>query len=182
MKAPREISTARLMLTPPQIGDAAEIFERYAGDPDVTTFLGWPRHRTIDDTRAFLAFSAAEWERSPAGPYLIRRRTDRRLLGGTGLGFESIDRAITGYVLARDAWGRGYATESLAAMVDLARTLGVVHLFALCHPQHRASWHVLEKCGFTRSGDMPQVEFPNLAPGQRQDALRYELLLRVQHA
>jgi hypothetical protein len=31
------------------------------------------------DTVAFLTFSASEWERWPAGPYLIRRRTDGQL-------------------------------------------------------------------------------------------------------
>ena len=178
MNAPREIATPRLLLVPPRSTDADEIFERYAGDPDVTTFLGWPRHRTVDDTRAFLAFSASEWERWPAGPYLIRSRPGGRLLGGTGLGFQDHDRAITGYVLARDVWGQGYATESLAAMVDLARAVGVVRLSALCHPQHRASWRVLEKCGFVRSADPAQVEFPNLAPGQLQNVLSYELALR----
>ena len=179
MKAPQEISTVRLVLALPRPGDADEIFERYASDPDVTTYLGWPGHRSVDETRAFLAFSASEWERWPAGPYLIRDRSDGRLLGGTGLGFQSTDRAITGYVLARDAWGRGYATEALAAMVELARALGVVHLSALCHPKHRASWRVLEKCGFTRSAESPQVEFPNLSPGELQPAMRYELVLTL---
>jgi len=33
------------------------------------------------------------------------------LLGSTGLEFETTTRAQTGYVLATDAWGRGYATK-----------------------------------------------------------------------
>lgn len=177
MTTPREIVTARLLLAPPRMEDADAIFERYAGDPDVTKYLGWPRHRTVDDTRAFLAFSAADWERWPAGPYLIRSRDDRRLLGSTGLGFESASRAMTGYVLAKDAWGQGFATESLTAMVDLARSLGVARLVALCHPDHRASWRVLEKCAFARSAHPASVEFPNLAAGQLQAALRYEIAL-----
>src|SRR5438552_18188698 len=44
--------------------------------------------------------------------------------------------------------GHGFATEALAAMVDLARSTGVHRLYALCHAVHRASAHVLEKCGF----------------------------------
>ena len=70
---------------------------------------------------------------------------------------------MTGYVLAKDAWGLGYATEALRAMVDLSWQLDVDWLFALCHPDHRASMHVLEKCGFVRdSGWNRPVEFPNL--------------------
>jgi [ribosomal protein S5]-alanine N-acetyltransferase len=174
MKAPAGIETTRLSLLQPQAADAASIFERYASDPDVTKFLGWPRHESVADTQAFLRFSAVEWERWPAGLYLIRSRSDRRLLGGTGFGFEGPQQAGTGYVLATDAWGKGYATEALGAVIDVARRIGVARLYALCHPQHRASWRVLEKCGFVRDVSWTkQVEFPNLAPGVQQDVLCY---------
>ena len=174
MKAPAQIETTRLSLMQPQAADAASIFERYASDPDVTRFLGWPRHESVADTQAFLRFSAVEWERWPAGPYLIRSRSDRRLLGGTGFGFEGPQQSATGYVLATDAWGRGYATEALGAVIEVARRIGVARLYALCHPQHRASWRVLEKCGFVRDGNWTkQAEFPNLSPGVQQDVLCY---------
>jgi len=66
--------------------------------------------------------------------------------------FETPAVAATGYVLARDAWGHGYATEALAAIVVVARDPGVQRLYALCHPNHQASIHVLEKCGFVLEG------------------------------
>ena len=80
--------------------------------------------------------------------------------------------------MAKDAWGHGYATEALTAIKDVARDVGVVHLYALCHPNHRASWRVTEKCGFVRGiAAAQQVEFPNLDPGRLQDVLRYETVL-----
>src|SRR5688572_2873657 len=142
MKAPQQLVTARLLLRPPGPDDADAIYERYASDPYVTRFLGWPRHRSLQETRAFLQFSAREWERWPAGPYLIVSRANGGLVGGTGLGFETAHEAVTGYVLARDAWGKGYATEALAAVVDVAARLGVTRLSALCHPDHRLSQRV----------------------------------------
>ena len=178
MKAPPHIVTPRLTLSRPQAADARLVFERYASDPEVTRFLGWPRHVSLADTHAFLDFSAVEWERWPAGPYLIRSRGDGRLLGGTGLGFETLTHAVTGYVLAKDAWGQGYATEALTAVLDVARQIGVARVHALCHADHRASWRVLEKCGFIRDGSRSeQAEFPNLAPGLLQDVRRYEIVL-----
>jgi ribosomal-protein-alanine N-acetyltransferase len=177
MNSSSTITTARLILSPPRRDDAREIFERYASDPEVTRLLGWPRHTTIAETEGFLALSAAERERWPAGPYVIRSSGDGRLLGGTGLHFKSPTEAETGYVLARDAWGHGYATEALGAMVDVARTVGVARLFAHCHPDNVASWRVLEKCGFVRQADRPQICLPNLAPDVLQDLFRYELAL-----
>jgi [ribosomal protein S5]-alanine N-acetyltransferase len=131
-------------------------------------------HRALDDTRAFLEFSEAQWEREGAGPYLIESRSDGRLIGSTGLDLETPFRAATGYVLATDSWGLGYATEALRAVVELTPTLGVRRLHALCHPDHRASWRVLEKCGFEREVLLRRHSvFPNLEPDEPIDVLCY---------
>jgi ribosomal-protein-alanine N-acetyltransferase len=162
----------------PVAADAAIIFQRYASDDTVTKYLGWPTHRTVADTQDFLAVSALQWEREGAGPYLIWGRADGRLLGSTGLGLELNGQAITGYVLAADAWGKGYATEALTAMVDVASDIGLRQLYALCHPQHRASIHVLGKCGFGVDESWHrQLEFPNLAAGTKQDVLCFRRAL-----
>jgi ribosomal-protein-alanine N-acetyltransferase len=182
VKAPDEFKTTRLVLVRPRAADAASIFERYASDPVVTKYLGWPRHQAVTDTEAFLAFSAAQWERWSAGPYLIRSRSQDEVLGGTGFTFEGPDQAVTGYVLAKDAWGKGYATEAVRAIVDIGHQLGLARLSALCHPQHRPSLRVLEKCGFTRdSAWTGQAEFPNLEPGIPQDVLCYALAVETKH-
>jgi RimJ/RimL family protein N-acetyltransferase len=174
IKAPQHFETDRLSFRRPHADDAAAIFERYANDAEVTRFLGWPRHRSVDETRAFLRFSDAQWKRWPAGPYLILTRDTGALVGSTGFGFETPSRAVTGYVLARDAWGFGYATEALQAMTTMAPRLGIHRLYALCHPDHRASRRVLEKGGFEWEGVLRRHgEFPNLKPGVRADVLCY---------
>lgn len=174
MKGPERLGTSRLVLRKPTLADAEAVFIRYASDPEVTRYLGWPRHQSVDDTKAFLNFSDAEWSRWPAGPYLIESHSGHKLLGSTGLAFEAPSRAVTGYVLARDAWGKGYATEALTAIVEIAEGLGVIHLYALCHPDHPTSARVLEKCGFRLEKRLEQfAEFPNLNPGLREACLRY---------
>ncbi len=170
--APERIETGRLVIRRPVDGDAEAIFARYASDPAVTTYLGWPRHASVGDTRAFLALSAREWCQWSVGPYLVETRDEGMLIGSTGLALETPERAATGYVFARDAWGRGYATESLRAMVALAPSVGVRRLYALCHPLHDASAHVLAKCGFEREGVLRRyAEFPNLAAGEPADVV-----------
>lgn len=174
MNAPERVETARLLLRRPQTHDAEAIFARYASDPEVIRYLSWPAHRSLEHTRAFLHASDAEWEQWPAGPYLIESRSDLRLLGATGLSFTTPEIAVTGYVLARDAWGYGYATEALNAVIAVARNVGVRSLYASCHAAHRASAHVLEKCGFTLESVLPaHSEFPNLGTGHPEDTLRY---------
>ena len=176
MKAPIQLETPRLLLRQPLMSDAVEIFERYASQAEVTRFLGWPCHRSVQDTEAFLRFSAQQWEQWPAGPYLIVSRADGRLLGSTGFAFQTPQEAMVGYLLAPDAWGQGFATEALTAIVDVAARIGVTRLFAPCHPENRSSQRVLEKCRFVRDDvSKPMVEFPNLSPGVRREALCYAL-------
>lgn len=167
VKAPDRIETARLLLRRPERADAPAIFRRYASDADVARYLSWPRHRSAEQTETFLAWSEAEWTQWPAGPYLIESLAEHEILGSTGLTFESPTVAATGYVLARDAWGRGFATEALSAMVQLAIDLSLERLYAHCHPDNAASLHVLEKCGFSADLSPADSIFPNLAGSPR---------------
>lgn len=171
------IETGRLLLRKPTASDAEAIFRRYSADAEVTRYMSWRTHRHLDDTRAFLAWSDGDWARWPVGSYLAFARDEGNLLiGGTGLSFKRPDEAATGYVLARDAWGKGYATECLRAMIALARRTGVRRLEAVCHVDHRASAHVMEKCGMHCDGVLEaHTEFPNITPGVRLDVLRYSL-------
>ena len=174
MKAPPLVETARLVLSAPVAADAEAVFRRYASDDDVTRYLGWPKHRTVADTQGFLAFSAVQWEREGAGPYLIWARADGQLLGSTGLGLEPGGQAITGYVLATDAWGKGYATEALTAVVEVATDIGVRRLYASVSPAAPSIMACLGEVRL-RTGRSwnRQVEFPNIAAGITQDVLCY---------
>ena len=176
-KAPETIETERLLLRRPRRSDAQAIFHRYASDSEVTRYLSWPTHRSIADTLAFITMSDVEWQRWPAGPYLVfacEAGQPGALIGGTGLLFKDPTRAISGYVFAKDAWGHGYATEALEAMVSLARQTAVQRLEAVCHAEHTLSAHVLEKCGFTREEVRREhFVFPNLKPQTKSDVFSY---------
>jgi len=178
MKAPEEVGTDRLLLRRPREADAHEIFRRYASDAEVTRYVGFRAHVSIDDARSFIEMSNAEWDRWGAGPYLLRLRSDASLIGGTGLHLETPLRAMTGYVLARDSWGKGYATETVKAIIEIARAKRIQRLYAICHTEHAASVHVLEKCGLIREGILRSyMEFPNLSPGHASDVYCYALVL-----
>jgi len=177
IKAPETIETARLLLRRPTRSNAQAIFYRYASDREVTRYLSWPTHRSIADTLAFITMSDDEWQRWPAGPYLVfAGDPPGSLVGGTGLFYKSSTRAVTGYAFAGDAWGRGYATEALESMIALARETGVERLEAICHAEHTPSAHVLEKCGFTREEIRREhFVFPNLKPQSKSDVFSYVL-------
>ncbi|ASJ96346.1 MULTISPECIES: GNAT family N-acetyltransferase [Shewanella] len=74
-------------------------------------------------------------------------------------GFYTVDVSLgqveVGYMLSRNGQGRGYATESLKAVIDWACLQYEVHKFiALCSNDNLASVRVLEKCGFVHEGTL----------------------------
>lgn len=61
-------------------------------------------------------------------------------------------------------------------MVDLARTLGVRWLYAICDVDHLTSARVLEKGGFSREARLRRgAVFPNLQTDRPADVFRYVL-------
>jgi RimJ/RimL family protein N-acetyltransferase len=172
------LTTNRLRLRRPRSEDAAAIFRSYASDPNVTRYLAWPRHRDVADSRAFVEFSDAEWKAWPVGPYLIESLASGEILGSTGLSFETPDRASAGYVLAEKDWGKGFASEALAGVLTQAARAGLGRVSALCHVDHRASRHVLEKAGFELEGILRRHSvFPNLDDASPLDVALYARIL-----
>jgi RimJ/RimL family protein N-acetyltransferase len=171
------VETERLVLRRPRVSDEPAVFARYASDPEVTRYMAFPTHRSLDDTHAYLQWSDGIWARWPhAGPMLVFARDGVTLLGGAGIVNDSETLAQIGYILARDAWGRGYASEALLACVEAARLAGVRRLEAGVHVDHQPSRRVLEKAGFTREG-IRQGVFPNLPADVTRDAALYALAL-----
>ena len=76
-----------------------------------------------------------------------------------------------GYMLGPHAWGRGFATEALAALCTEAfASTDVARLEANVYAWNPASCRVLEKCGFVREGVLRKGSFKD---GELVDELVY---------
>jgi len=68
---------------------------------------------------------------------------------------DSPSSAELGYWFLRDAWGKGYATESSAAMLEIGfRRLGYHRVWGKCHTNNAASVKVMEKLGMAYEGTL----------------------------
>ena len=60
-----------------------------------------------------------------------------------------------GYQLCFDAWGHGYATEAVAALIDHGlHTLGLPRIVAVVLPTNTRSLRVIEKLGLVPQGEV----------------------------
>ncbi len=163
MSFPEQIETERLVLRWPTEADAAEIFARYATDPQVTRYLSWKPHRSVDETIAFQRLDREWREAGTSFAWLIRSRDTNLVLGMIGHRLHG-SRAHLGYCLARDAWGQGYATEAARRVVALAlEEPPVWRVESVCDAEHTASARVLEKAGLVYEGTLRRyMVLPNL--------------------
>ena len=142
--------------------DAQAIFEEYAADPEVTRYLTWAPHRSVESVSAFLE---SQIERSRAGKWfswLITQQPAGRPIGDVGGRIQGHAIQI-GYVLAREYWNRGYMSEAISKVAEWALAQPeVFRIWAVCDTENIASARMLEKSGFEREGLLRRwVVLPN---------------------
>jgi len=156
---PDTIETDRLILRAPRLSDAEPIFASYAQDEEVTRYLMWSPHQSIEETKDFLEESIAVRDAGPGWPCVITLAGSEDPVGMID-GRPDDGVVAVGYVLARRWWGQGHMTEALAAFTNQVLSLpGIGVVRATCDRANSGSVHVLEKCGYVESGTR-QSKFP----------------------
>lgn len=163
------ITTRRLVLRPPSLADAEAIFSSYGQDPQVTRYLIWPPHTSLEDTRTFVESCIVAWSGGVRFPWVITRAADGQVLGMFEARIDDGFKVSVGYVLAREHWGNGYVPEALQAVIDLSwQCPKVFRIWAVCDVDNAASARVLEKAGMVREGTLRRfVRHPNVSDEPR---------------
>jgi len=81
----------------------------------------WSGTQSSDRTRASLDRFLAHWKKHQFGMYAVCLKPARNWIGYCGLRyFEQTSDIEVGYILAKDFWGNGYATEAARTCLDHA--------------------------------------------------------------
>ncbi len=151
--------TARLNLRQLQLSDAAFVLE-LVNEPAWLRFIGDRGVKTLKDARRYLQDGPlASYEHFGFGLYAVELRADAIPIGMCGLlKRETLDDVDVGFALLERHWGHGYAHESAAAVMELAREkLALKRVVAITTIDNHSSAALLEKIGmyFDRMIRMP---------------------------
>ena len=139
------IETERLLLRPIQINDLDE-FASLHTDREVTRFV-----RALDraTARERLRLAEREWLERGYGMLAVIERASGRFLGRAGLKYwPQFEENELGWVLRRDAWGRGYTTEAGRACVQWGFSAFVMpYLTAMIGADNVRSVRVAQRLG-----------------------------------
>ena len=156
-----EIFTERIKLRLIELSDLDSIHKLHSlHETDEFNALGIPRN--IEETKSIIEPWIAENELSKVKnfTFAIENRLDREFIGlfGLKLGNEKYKRGEVWYKIHSDYWKKGYATESLKAVISYGfEKLKLHRIEAGCAVENIGSIKVLEKAGMIREGRLRQV-------------------------
>ena len=144
----KAVETNRLYLRRLDEHDAMRIYETWANDPEVTRYLTWDAHESVDVTKKIIAEWMRAYEDEKCHRYGICLKETDGLIGMIDVvGYED-EVPVIGYVLGRRYWGKGYMTEAFKGFSDYLLEEGFPEIRIEAEEQNLASNRVIMKCGF----------------------------------
>jgi [ribosomal protein S5]-alanine N-acetyltransferase len=147
------IETDRLRLVPLQVGDLDKLVDLHA-DPEVMrSSRGVGEGLTRGESAEWLEHTLSTREKPWHQTFRVENRADHCFIGRCGLRpDEASDQTELAFSFVRRAWGKGYATEAVQALVEWGVGKGLVRLVACVLDHNVGSQRVLDKIGLKRVG------------------------------
>ncbi len=149
------LETERLLLRPFREEDL-DAYAQMCADPEVMRYIGAGVPLSREESWRQMAMFLGHWELRGYGIWAAQEKSSGELLGRVGLynpeGWPGLE---VGWLLERDAWGNGYATEAGQASLDWAFSeLGADHVISLIRPDNTASIAVARRIGESYEREM----------------------------
>ena len=141
------LETERLILRRYKKSDLDDLYA-YLSDPDVVKYEPY-KPMTMQETEENL-----DWRISTDEMIAVELKSSHKMIGNVYLGKRDFESLEIGYVFNKDYWGKVYAKESCAAVIEQAFAHGVHRVFAECDPENSGSWRLLESLGFEREAHL----------------------------
>lgn len=143
------LETERLFLKK-IVQEYAEDMYEYSKDPEVTKYLTWSPHASLFQTTNYIKTLENQYNAGSFFDWGLILKENGKFIGTCG--FTNIDTsakiAEIGYVLSRDYWGSGFATEAAKRVIEFGRqNLGISKFEAKFIDGNNKSANVMKKCG-----------------------------------
>ena len=146
-----KLKTERLILRKFKIEDAEEIFKNWTSDDEVSKFVRWSTHKSIEDTKQWLSEEEKNYTNKNYYTWGIEIKETGELIGSISAIFreEDDERYEIGYAIGKEYWNNRYTTEALKCVMDyLINDIGIKKFICSHAKQNPASGIVMQKVGF----------------------------------
>ena len=161
----KRLETERLVLRKFVIEDAQAMFRNWASDSEVTKYLTWPAHDSVEASRAVLEDWIAKYSMENYYQWAITlKQNETGPIGSiTAVNLnDDISLVEIGYCIGRPWWHRGITSEALKAVMDFFFDEAEVNRIESRHdPRNPHSGMVMQKCGMKFEGTMRSADRNN---------------------
>lgn len=128
-------------------------------NPEVMKYVGVPPTTEKGESARMLENIINQYQNNGTGRLAVIEKVTSQFIGWSGIkllteevnGFKNVYEL--GYRFLPEFWGKGYATESALASLDLGfNQLNADKIYAYADVQHQSSNHILTKLGFENKG------------------------------
>lgn len=144
--------------------DADMMCRNWANDYDVTKFLTWPAHSSVDISKAVLADWIPLYENDDYYQWAIEFKEINEPIGSISVVFKRDDLKLAhiGYCIGKKWWHTGITSEALKTVIKyLFEEVGMNRIEARHDPNNPNSGKVMAKCGMKYEGTMRQADINN---------------------
>jgi ribosomal-protein-alanine N-acetyltransferase len=141
------LETNRLILRPFEYSDAEAMFNNWASDDEVTKYLTWSTHKSIEDTKYVLNLWINQYDKPERINFAITLKETHELIGGIDVVGYIDNTPVIGYNLSRKYWNNGYMSEACKTVINYLFSLGYETIRIDAAKDNLASNRVIQKCG-----------------------------------
>ncbi len=160
----QQIETERLILRRFRESDDKDMFNNWASDDDVTKFLTWPAHSSIEVSRYILESWIKNYSDTKYYQWCIELKRGKKAIGSIGVVDynEAASSVEIGYCIGHKYWHKGYTSEALAALIDFFfNEVGMNRVSSRHDPNNPNSGKVMKKCGLLYEGTRIRADHNN---------------------
>ena len=161
----QRIETDRLILRRYVIEDADAMYKNWASDSEVTKFLTWQPHSSVEVSRSIIVDWLKEYSDEKYYHWaIVLKDNGNEPIGGISVVQmnEDISMVHIGYCLGRAWWRRGIMSEALKAVMDfMFDTVEVNRVESRHDPMNPNSGKVMQKCGMKYEGTLRSADRNN---------------------
>lgn len=142
------IETERLILREFEEADLKKMIPVYS-DEDVMRYIGRGGPVSGEQAEKMLQAFMNSYKENGYGLWALVEKSSGDIIGHCGLNtFKDKSYTEVAYLLRKESWGKGYATESAKASLDYGfETAGLERIIALTYPDNKPSQNVVKKIG-----------------------------------
>lgn len=163
-KGTKTLEINRLLLRPFVLADAEAMFKNWANDSEVTKYLMWKPHGTIEVTKEVLDDWIKRYKEQNFYQWAIVEKSINEPIGSISVvkQDDKIKMVHIGYCIGKSWWGKGYTSEALKRLVKFFfEEVEVNRIEARHDPRNTNSGKVMQKAGLRYEGTSLQSDFSN---------------------